>query len=120
MLGTYPKYSLTDEPIVFDRVYELNAGIKLGTKKDIWLDGGILRSHIGFETLLSKDQPTLTHSILAETSPYYETCARLSYSSSNKKIYLAALVLNGWERIATKEDKGAIATGMQLTIHPNS
>jgi hypothetical protein len=120
MLGTYPRYGLVREPIVLNRAYELNVGVKLGIKKNIWLDAGIMRSHIGFENVLGKDQPNLTRSLLSETSPYYETGGRLSYTSANKKIYLAALVVNGWQRISAKGDSAAIGTGMQLTITPSS
>ncbi|MBL7737806.1 MAG: porin [Chitinophagaceae bacterium] len=119
MLGTYPVYNLAGEPVVLNRVYELNAGIRLGVKKHIWLDGGIMASHIGFESALGKDGPTLSRSIVADNSPYYETGGRLSFQSDDKKIFLAVLALNGWQRIATKIDKGAFGTGVQVMITPN-
>nr|WP_290930803.1 outer membrane beta-barrel protein [Haliscomenobacter sp.] len=63
-------------------------------------------SHIGFESAIGKDCWNLSRSILAENSPYYETGVRLSLNSANGKWYAAAMLLNGWQRMAR-------ATGIQ-------
>jgi Putative beta-barrel porin-2, OmpL-like. bbp2 len=120
MLGTYPRYNLAAEPIVWNRVFELNAGIKISDKKEIWLDAGIIPAHIGFESAASRDCPTVTRSILAENSPYYETGAKISYTANNKKIVIALLAINGWQRIAIKQDFKTYAGGMQITLAPNN
>jgi hypothetical protein len=39
-------------------------------------------SHIGFESVISADCWTLTRSLLAENSPYYETGMRLEATST--------------------------------------
>lgn len=119
MLGTYPRYNLAAEPIVWNRIFELNVGIKMSSKKDIWLDAGIMPSHIGFESAIGKNCPTVTRSILAENSPYFETGAKISYTSDSKKIAVSLLALNGWQRIAAKQDFATYASGVQITATPN-
>ncbi len=95
MAGTYPQYNLAAEPELLRPVYEANAGVKLAKKKELWLDAGILPSHIGFESAISKDCWALTRSLVAENSPYYEAGVRTSYKTANQKWYVAILWLNG-------------------------
>ena len=99
MIGNYSRYNLSSEPDWARNLYEANFGVKLSRGKNLWLDVGILPSHIGFESAISADCWTLTRSILAENSPYYETGIKLSYSTKEGNLNLAFLVLNGWQRI---------------------
>ncbi len=99
MAGNYAQYNLSSEPTWAQFIYEANIGIKLSNKKNIWLDAGILPSHIGFESAISADCWTLTRSMVAENSPYYETGLKVSYASKNDKLLLSALFLNGWQKI---------------------
>ncbi|MFK7001300.1 porin [Flavobacterium oreochromis] len=99
MAGNYPQYNLSSEPTWAQFINEANLGIKLSNKNNLWLDVGILPSHIGFESAISSDCWTLTRSILAENSPYYETGIKLGYRSRGDKLYLAFLYLNGWQHI---------------------
>src|ERR1700694_2330731 len=46
--GTYMNANYAAEPGVLKNLYEANAGYRLGTRKNIWIDIGILPSHIGF------------------------------------------------------------------------
>ena len=118
MTGTYGKYNLAAEPQVLQHIYEANAGLKLSPAKELWLDVGVLPSHIGFESAISKDCWTLTRSILAENSPYYEAGARLSYTTKNEQWYVAALFLNGWQRIRRADGNNSPAFGTQVTYKP--
>lgn len=119
MTGTYAQYNLAAEPQVLQHVFEANAGLKLSSEKHLWLDIGILPSHIGFESAVSNDCWTLTRSILAENSPYYEAGARLSYTTKNEKWYSAALLLNGWQRITRVTGNNTPAFGTQVTYSPS-
>ena len=118
MAGTYAQYNLINEAEWAKFIFEANVGIKL--RKGMWLDAGILPSHIGFESAVSADCWTLTRSVLAENSPYFETGAKLSYSSDNEKIYLAALVLNGWQNVQKPYSVSKLSTGVQITIKPTT
>ena len=119
MAGTYPQYNLAAEPELLRSVFEANAGVKLSRKKELWLDAGIMPSHIGFESAIGKDCWNLTRSILADNTPYYEAGARLSYTSDNGKWYASGLLLNGWQRIARPAGNNSPAFGTQLTWKPN-
>lgn len=99
MAGNYAQYNLSTEPSWAQFIYEANVGIKLSQKQNIWLEVGIMPSHIGFESVISADCWTLTRSLLAENSPYYETGIKLSYTSKNEKLNVSALYLNGWQKI---------------------
>ncbi len=101
-------------------MFEANAGIKLHRKKNLWIDGGIFASHIGFESAISKDCWTLTRSILAENSPYYLAGAKLTYQTDDGKWLLSGLVLNGWQRITRIDGSSTPSFGTQLQYRPNA
>ena len=66
MTGNYAQYNLSSEPNWAQFIYEANVGIKISKEYNLWLDAGILPSHIGFESAISADCWTLTRSLLAE------------------------------------------------------
>lgn len=119
MAGTYPQQNLAAEQPLLRHVFEANAGLKISRKHALWLDAGVLPSHIGFESAIGKDCWTLTRSLLAENSPYYEAGAKLSYTAPGEKWSLAALALNGWQRIQRLPGQQNPAFGTQLTLKPN-
>lgn len=99
MVGDYPQYNLNTEPLWVQFIYEANIGLKLSKKRNLWLDIGIMPSHLGFETMVGGECWTLTRSMLAEGSPYYEAGAKLSFVSRNEKFYGSLLLVNGWQRV---------------------
>jgi hypothetical protein len=119
MTGTYAQYNLAHEQGLLKNVYESNAGLKLSNKRNLWLDAGILTSHIGFESAISKDCWTLTRSIVAENSPYYLSGAKLTYITNNGKWLFLASYINGWQRIqrVTGQNKPNFST--QIQFKPN-
>ena len=119
MTGTYAHANLSAEPEIFRNLFEGNVGIKLSSKKNIWLDAGIFSSHIGFESTIGKDCWNLTRSILAENTPYYECGVKFGYTTPNGKWYLTAMVLNGWQMIKRLDGNSTPAFGTQLTWKPN-
>lgn len=118
--GSYMNANYAAEPGVLKNIYEANAGIKISKKKNLWIDGGIMPSHIGFESAISKDCPNLTRSILADNSPYYEAGAKLSYASDNGKWLLSAMALNGWQRITRVSGNSLMSWGAQVQFKPSS
>lgn len=112
--GTYVSANYAAEDPVLRHVYEAYAGFRPFAKA--WLDLGIFGSHIGFESAISKDNWTLTRSIMAENSPYYESGARFTYEVG-PKLTLTALVLNGWQNI--RETNQAKALGTQIQWKPS-
>jgi hypothetical protein len=119
MAGTYPEYNLAREGAL-KAIYEANAGFRVSRHKNLWLDAGILTSHIGFESAIGKDCWNLTRSILADNSPYYESGIRLSGRNRNEKLYFAFLFLNGWQKIKRVPGNQTPAFGTQLTYRPSA
>ncbi|HEY6503250.1 MAG TPA: porin [Chitinophagaceae bacterium] len=117
--GTYINANYAAEPGVLKNIYEANAGVKLSKKKNLWLDAGIFGSHIGFESAVSKDCWSLTRSILADNSPYYEAGAKISYTTDNGKWLLSGLALNGWQRINRVSGNSMMSWGTQVQFKPS-
>lgn len=119
MTGTYANANLSAEPGVLRNIYEANVGIRLHKNREIWVDAGVMPSHIGPEGALSMDYPALTRSLFAEGSPYYESGVRLSYQNISEQLYLAIYYLNGWQTIQRQVGNSTPAGGTQVTFTPN-
>lgn len=117
--GTYINANLAAEPGVLKNVFEANAGIKVSKSKNFWVDAGIFPSHIGFESAAGKDNPTLTRSLLAENSPYYEAGVKITHTTANDKLSISLLYLNGWQRMARPAAYSTPAFGHQLVYKPS-
>ena len=117
--GTYMNANYAAEPGLLQHIFEGNVGIKLSKKKNLWLDAGILPSHIGFESAVSKDCRTLTRSILAENSPYFEAGAKLTYTTDNNRWTISGMALNGWQRITRLSGNSLMSWGTQLQFKPS-
>ena len=120
MSGSYTNANLAAEPGVLKNILEANAGVKISKKKYLWIDAGIFSSHIGFESAIGKDCWNLTRSILADNSPYFETGAKISYTTDDGKWFISGLLLNGWQRIQRVDGNNTPAFGHQLTYKPNA
>ncbi len=120
MAGTYANANLAAEPQTLQHVYEANVGVKLAKNHNLWIDAGIMPSHIGFESAIGKDCATLTRSILADNSPYYEAGVKIGYTSKSEKWYLTAMYLNGWQRVQKIDGNLTPAFGTQITYKPNA
>lgn len=116
--GTYAYDNYVAEPGVFRNIYEANIGLSLNKKNNLWIDVGIMPSHLGFESAISIENWTLTRSLAAESSPYFSTGAKLTYSPS-EKLELAGIVMNGWQRIERVEDNSLLSFGTQAIYKPN-
>jgi hypothetical protein len=120
MAGTYAQANLAAEPELLRHVYEANVGVRLSSKSDLWLDAGVLPSHIGFESAIGKDCWNMTRSIGAENSPYYETGLKLTYTTPNTKWQFAGLLLNGWQRMRRPDGNSTPAFGTEIVYKANN
>ncbi len=111
--GTYANDNYASEPGLLKNIFEANCGISLNKKNTLWLDAGILPSHIGFESAISMDNLTMTRSLLAENSPYFLSGAKLTFNP-NSKWEIAGLIVNGWQRIQRLEGNSLPAFGTQV------
>lgn len=120
MAGTYAEYNMAAEQDLLKHVYEANAGVKISKEHNLWIDAGVMPSHIGYESAIGKDCMNLTRSIGAENSPYYEAGVKIGYTSASEKWYLAAMYLNGLQRIQKIDGNQTPAFGTQLTFKPTA
>jgi|688.fasta_scaffold04082_12 hypothetical protein len=115
MTGTYAARNLAAEDPIFRNLFEANLGVALDKQERIWLDVGVMPSHIGMESAVGWENPTLTRCLVSENTPYYESGAKLSLKSKSGQWYIALLGLNGWQRIMV--DGGILpGGGTQLTF----
>lgn len=117
--GTYMNANYAAEQGVMKNVYEANVGLKISKKHNLWIDAGLFPSHLGFESAVGKDNWTLTRSLFADNSPYFETGAKISYTSESGKWFVSGLVLNGWQRIQRVDGNSTPSFGHQLIFKPN-
>lgn len=88
--GDIPKSSWSE---TYNFIQEANAGFRIA--KDLWLEGGFFRSHIGCEGLLPKENITSSIAIPTYYEPYYEAGFKLNYSPQ-ENLVLNLFVLNGY------------------------
>jgi hypothetical protein len=115
MGGTYAQFNLSDEPTWAQMLNEVSVGVKLHQK--LWLDLGIMPSHIGFESWYGMDCWHLSRSLLAENSPYFLTGARFSYTLSERtdiQFWLA----NGWQNVQRNPRNQSLAIGLGINHRP--
>lgn len=118
MAGNYAQYNLAAEPQLLRFVYEANIGVKLSRKHNLWLDAGIMPSHIGFESALGADCWTASRSMLAENSPYFEAGVKLTSTNKKENFFVSFLFLNGWQRIQKPVGIAKPSFGLQLNYKP--
>lgn len=118
-MGSYMRANYAGEQGIYQQILEANIGWKISKKLNVWLDAGVFSSHIGFESAIGKDCWTLSRSIAADHSPYFETGAKLSYTSPNEKWFLSALLLTGWQRIQMLKGNTSPSFGHQIQYRPN-
>jgi len=114
MAGNYAKYNLAAEPEFFRYIYEANIGYKFSEKVSV--GAGIFPSHIGCESAIARDNWNLSRSILAESSPYYETGIKFNYTP-NAQWSFSLFGLQGWQNI--KDHNSSKALGSQIVFIPN-
>lgn len=115
--GTYANDNYAAEPGLLKSIFEANIGIALNQKNNLWLDVGILPSHIGFESAISIDNWTMTRSLLAENSPYFLSGVILTFNP-NSKWEIAGLIINGWQRIQRLQGNSMPSFGTQINFNP--
>ena len=115
--GTYMNANYSTEAGSLKNIVEANVGVKLGKKRDIWLDIGVLGSPFTNESAISKDHLMYTRSFAPEYVPYYLSGAKLTMPL-NKKWNAYLYILNGWQQIADANQSLSVAT--QVEYRPNN
>lgn len=118
--GSYMRSNYANEKGVSKHILESNFGWKLSARKNWWLDIGVFNSHIGFESAIGKDCWTLSRSLAADNSPYFETGVKTTYISSNNQWLFSGLILTGWQTIGISTGTKAPSFGHQIQFRPDS
>ncbi|MCF0065285.1 porin [Dyadobacter chenwenxiniae] len=116
--GTYMNANYAAEPGVLKNVFEANVGVRISKNSNLWIDAGIMPSHIGFESAIGRDNWAMTRSLVAENTPYFESGVKLGFTTKDEKLYLSAMYLNGWQRIQRVDGNTTPAFGTQITYKP--
>lgn len=69
-------------PKKFNMIQEANAGVEL--LKNLWLDAGVFRSHIGLESTQPRENITSSMSLANVYEPYFFSGAKLTYLINSK------------------------------------
>jgi hypothetical protein len=120
MAGTYAQYNLAAENQIAQHILEANVGVQLSKKNNIWLDAGVMPSHIGFESAIAQDCWTPSRSLVAENSPYFNTGAKISATDKKGKLASSLLLLNGWQQIQKNDGQNLPSFGAQFNYKPNA
>jgi hypothetical protein len=118
-LGSYMRANYASENGISKHILEANIGVKPINQLNLWVDIGVFPSHIGFESAVGKDCWTLTRSIAADNSPYFETGVKLVYTSPNEQWLFSTLLLTGWQSIAMVKGNTKPSFGHQIQFKPN-
>jgi hypothetical protein len=101
------------------RLVEASAGFRLKTRREVWIDGGILGSPFTNESAISKDHLMYTRSLAAEYVPYYLSGVKLSYVASTRWNWYAYLV-NGWQQVRDQVRGPALVLQSEFRPHTNT
>ena len=96
----------------FPHVQEAVVGVSLAPT--LWIDGGIMFSHIGSESWISIDNPTYTRSLPTEFAPYYQAGVRATWQAT-PTISAQVNVLNGWQNITENNEDKAVGVRVDWT-----
>jgi hypothetical protein len=99
-------------PDLARHIQEARIGYKISDKT--WIDAGIFFAHVGAESWISRDNLTLTRSLVADFSPYYLSGVKLTHSLSDA-LTLQLLVTNGWQNISENNTDKNLGTGLEYS-----
>lgn len=77
----------------YNVIQEANAGVRLS--KNLWLDAGFFKTHIGTEAVFPKDNIISSLAIITYYEPAFQSGFKLSYTP-NDNLFLCVHVLNGY------------------------
>lgn len=116
--GTYPQDNYAAEPIMYRAINEAYIGFAANKKGNVWIDAGIFGSHLGFESAIGVENPVLSRSLSAESSPYFLSGVKMTHELSDKWTY-SIILSNGWQRIQRVSGNSMPSGGTQLIYQPS-
>jgi len=95
-------------------VYQASVGYQTTLGRGLRVDAGIYPSHIGFESALTRDNWSYTHSWLGVYSPFYQAGVKLSYPFTDH-LTGELHVLNGWQIVGDNNRGKSVGTRLAWT-----
>ncbi len=114
--GRYVEENYAAEPAFLRSIYTASIGKRFSSL--LSLEAGVFTSHIGLESAIGKDNWTLSRSVMADNSPYFESGVKLNVVP-NDTVSVSFLVLNGWQNISDTNDNKAFGTQIQWKPNPS-
>lgn len=102
-------------PSQYNLIQEANGGVEL--YKNLWLDAGVFRSHIGLESTQPRENITSSMTLANVYEPYYFSGAKLTYLI-NQKLSLQVNAFNSFASIIETNKNKLI--GSSIVYAPNS
>jgi hypothetical protein len=118
--GRYVQANYATQPLINRLISQAQVHYHPFKKQDLSFQVGIFPSHIGFESAWNSDNLTLTRSLLAENSPYYESGFSAAWNSHNQKWGIKALCLSGWQQSQWKWPVQHPSFGWATYCNPHS
>jgi hypothetical protein len=115
--GTYVQDNYAAEPVMYRPINEAYVGFAANKKGSLWIDAGIFNSHLGFESAIGIENPVLSRSLAAESSPYFLSGVKLTHELNEKWTY-SLILSNGWQRIQRVPGNSMPSGGSQLVYSP--
>lgn len=97
-------------------IVEANAGVKL--VRNVWVDAGIFRTHLGFESVFPMDNVCVSSAWGSYVEPVYQAGAKLSFAPTNK-LDFCIHVLNGYNLIEETNSKKSVGLTMNYHVNDN-
>ncbi len=112
-----PRLGANSGPDLARHVQEAMVGVRIAD--NTWVDAGIMLSHIGSESWISRDNLTYTRSLIADFSPYYQSGVRLTWQPS-ATLTAQLNVVNGWQVISETNGDKSIGARLDWTPRPGT
>ncbi|MBU3678160.1 MAG: hypothetical protein FGM32_00945 [Candidatus Kapabacteria bacterium] len=93
------------------------AWLRFDITPDVSLRAGVMPSHIGYESMNSRDNFILSRLFCSDATPYYETGASMQWHPL-QSLSIEGLVLSGWQRIVAVNRN--LAWGSRINWKPDT
>lgn len=103
-------------PKPFTLIQEAHAGFKL--VKNLWLDAGFFKTHIGIESVQPRENITSSMAVISYYEPYFLSGAKLTYQATNK-LSLQLNIFNGYNEYVENNKNKALGFSALYEFNKN-
>lgn len=103
-------------PKPFTLIQEAHAGFKI--VKNLWLDAGFFKTHIGLESIQPRENITSSISVVTYYEPYFLSGAKLTYQV-NSKLTLQINAFNGYNEYIENNKNKALGFSALYDVNKN-